>query len=65
MCLVCAKELYKERRRQDYANKRRKQGQIATRRLTPNETRAEHLELWSKDLGDNELVARRKHNDFG
>lgn len=64
MCLVCAKELYKERRRQDYANKRRKRGQLATRRLTPTEKKAVNLALWLQGFG-NDPLEQSAHNDLG
>lgn len=64
MCLVCAKELYKERRRQAYANKRRKKGQLATRRLTVGEKKAVNLALWLQGFGEDPLE-RSTHNDLG
>jgi hypothetical protein len=64
MCQVCAKELYKERRRQDYASKRRKRGQLATRRLTPTEKKVVNLALWSRDFG-NDPLEPSAHNDLG
>lgn len=64
MCLVCAKERYKERKRQAYANKRRKKGQLATRRLTVGEKKAVNLALWLQDFG-NDPLEPTEHNDLG
>ena len=65
MCEVCAKELYKERRRRQYADKRRKKGLLATKRLTPETNRAVNLALWLQDFGDSDQVARGRHIDLG
>ena len=65
MCLVCAKELYKERKRQAYANKRRKKGQLATRRLAPNERRAINPGLWPQEFGSNDPLDPGVHVDRG
>jgi hypothetical protein len=64
MCLVCAKERYKERKRQAYANKRRKKGQLATRRLSPGEKKAINLAIWLQGF-DNDSPESSAHNDLG
>lgn len=65
MCLVCAKERYKEQKRQAYANKRRKKGQLATRRLSVGEKKAINLSLWLREYGSNDPLDPTAHIDLG